>query len=151
MKIKSFLFFALFFIGAMALYFLLNPSYERSLEAKYYYETGEFQKAYKLAKEAFGIDPYNKMAATIMTQSQYALKYLNYINDAKRYIQEIKSLGADGVIDQKERAKIRMIAKVMIDAYKKLAPSVAVDTQLIREAEEYHEKFQKLLKKAHRL
>ncbi len=151
MKAKSFLLLALVFIISMLLYFLLNPSYERSLEAKYYYETGNFKEAFKLAKEAFELDPYNKMAATIMTQSQYALKYVNYIQDAKRYIKEIEALGADGVIDDKERAKIRTIAKIMIDAYKKLAPSVVVDKALIQEAEEYHEKFKQLLQKAHRL
>ncbi len=151
MKAKSFFLVAFVLLLTMIVYFVTNPSYERSLEAKYYYETGNFQEAYKLSKEAFELDPYNKMAATIMTQSQYSLKYVNYIEEAKRYIKEISQIvDKDGTIDEKDRAKIRTIAKIMIDSYKKLAPSVVVDRSLIEEAEAYHEKFKKLLEKAHR-
>lgn len=151
MKTKLFFFIALVFILAMFGYFAINPSYERSLEAKFYYETGEYKKAYELAKEAFKLDAYNKMAATIMAQSQYALRYVDYIEDAKRYIKEIEQLMQDGNIDDAERAKIRTIATIMVESYKKLTPSVVVDKALIQEAKEYHAKFEKLLQKAHKL
>ena len=150
MKAKSFFLIALLFISAMMLYFWFNPSYEHSLEAKFYYETGEYDKAYRLAKEAFSIDPYNKMAATIMTQSQYALRYVRYIEDAKRYIKEIEAIVQEGEIDESKRAKIRTIADIMIKSYKKLAPSVVVDKKLIQKAKEYYDKFTQLLQKAHR-
>ena len=150
MKAKSFFLIAFLFIAAMLLYFTLHPSYERSLEAKFYYETGEYDKAYTLAKEAFELDPYNKMAATVMTQSQFALRYVNYIKDAKRYIKEIEALVQEGPIDEAKRAKIRTIADIMVEAYNKLAPSVVVDEELIKEAKEYHDKFEKLLQKARR-
>jgi len=151
MKVKSFFFIAFVIIFAMVIYFLTNPSYEKSLEAKFYYETGDFKQAYQLSKEAFQLNNYNKMAATIMTQSQYSLKYVNYINDAKRYIKEIEKTIKNKEVTDKDRAKIRMISKIMIDRYKKLAPSVVVDKELIQEAQAYYEKFQKLLKKAHRI
>ena len=48
---------ALILLGSMALYFLTHPSYERSLEAKFYYNIGDYKQAYLLAKEAFEIDP----------------------------------------------------------------------------------------------
>ena len=137
-------------MAAMVLYFGMHPSYEKSLEAKFYYETGEYKLAYSLAKEAFALDPYNKMAATIMAQSQYSLRYANYIDDARRYIMEIEKLVKKGDIDEAKRAKIRTIADIMIKAYDKLAPSVVVDKELIKEAKEYHEKFEQLLQKAHR-
>jgi tetratricopeptide (TPR) repeat protein len=150
MKVKSFFFFAILVLVGMGVYFIVNPSYERSLEAKYFYETKKFEKAYSLAKEAFELDPYNKMASTIMTQSQYSLKYVHYIEDAKKYIKQIENIvnDADG-ITQSDRAKIRTMAKIMIDAYKKLAPSVVVDPLLIQESQEYYEKFKTLLQKAH--
>ncbi len=148
MKAKSFFLIAFGFIAAMMLYFFTHPSYEKSLEAKFYYETGDYKEAYKLAKEAFKLDPYNKMAATIMTQSQYALRYVNYIQDAKRYIEEIEALVKDGEIDEAKRAKIRTIAEIMVETYKKLAPSVFVDEELIKEAKEYYDKFEQLLQKA---
>ncbi len=150
MRAKSFFLIAFSFIAAMVLYFSVHPSYERSLEAKFYFETGEYKQAYRLAKEAFELDPYNKMAATVMTQSQYALRYVNYIEDAKRYIKEIETLVQDGSIDDAKRAKIRTIADIMVEAYNKLAPSVIVDEELIKEAKEYHDKFEKLLQKARR-
>ena len=150
MKSKSFFLIAFLFIVTMMLYFWLHPSYEKSLEAKFYYETGNYRQAYTLAKEAFELDPYNKMAATVMTQSQYSLRYANYIEDAKRYIKEIETLVGNGEIDEATRAKIRTIADIMIKAYDKLAPSVVVDEELIKEAKEYHDKFATLLQKAHR-
>ena len=150
MKGKSFFFIALLFIASMVLYFTLNPSYEKSLEAKFYFEMGDYKEAYSLAKEAFERDRYNKMAATIMTQSQYALKYVLYIEDAKRYIKEIETLTSDQIDDTK-RAKVRMIASIMVESYQKLAPSVAIEKELIEEAKAYYEKFQTLLQKAHRL
>jgi tetratricopeptide (TPR) repeat protein len=149
MKSKGIVFISLTLLVVMVAYFIANPSYERSLEAKYYYEVGNFKKSLQLAKEAFNLDPYNKMAATIMTQSQYSLKYVRYIENAKDYIQQIEELVNDGDITQSDRAKIRTIAKIMIDSYKKLAPSVVVDPILIQEAQEYYEKFRTLLQKAH--
>ena len=134
----------------MVLYFTLHPSYEKSLEAKFFYETGEYDRAYSLAKEAFKLDSYNKMASTIMTQSQYALEYVHYIQDAKHYIKEIEDLVNNEPIDEAKRAKIRTIADIMVKSYSKLVPSVAVDKELINEAKEYYAKFKTLLQKAHR-
>jgi tRNA U34 5-carboxymethylaminomethyl modifying enzyme MnmG/GidA len=146
--IKSFFIFAILVITAMVVYFSINPSYEKSLEAKYYYETSDYKIAYKLSKEAFKIDPYNKMASTIMTQSQLALKYVRYIEDAKNYIKEIENLTNDGYLDDADRAKIRTISKIMIDSYKKLTPSVVIEENLKKEAKAYYEKFNNLLQKA---
>ena len=152
MKAKSILIIALLFIAAMVLYFATHPSYEMSLQAKFYYETGNYKQAHRLAKKAFELDPYNKMAATVMTQSQYSLRYVNYIEEAKRYIKEIEALIGDGEIDKAKKAKIRTIAEIMVASYKKLAPSVVVERELIKEAKEYHAQFEKLLEQiaAHR-
>jgi tetratricopeptide (TPR) repeat protein len=149
MKYKSFFFIFIIFIAGMSIYFIINPSYERSIEAKYYYEIGDYEEAYKIAKEAFEIDTYNKMATTIMTQSKLSLRYVNYIKDAKKYLNEIQDFISTDEINDAQKAKIRTIAKIMIDSYKKLAPSVAVDKKLIKEAEIYREKFKNILQKAY--
>ncbi len=44
---------ALSLILLMGLYFLVNPSYEKSMRAKYYFETGDYKQALVLSKEAF--------------------------------------------------------------------------------------------------
>jgi tRNA U34 5-carboxymethylaminomethyl modifying enzyme MnmG/GidA len=148
MKTKLFFpFLALGFVLAMATYFVLNPSYEKSLEAKYYYETGRYKEAYRLASEAFGLDAYNKMAATIMAQSQISMKYETYIQEAKRYLEEINEMVSQGSLSDAQRAKIKMMSEIMVDSYKKLAPSVVTDEDLVNEARIYYESFEKLLEK----
>lgn len=138
---------AVFLLFIMGAYFLINPSYEKSLRAKYYYEVGEYKEAYSLAKEAFGIDIYNRMAATIMTQSQTSLKYVSYIEDAQKYMQIIDGIALKEKISDSDRAKISMMCNIMLSAYIKLAPSVVTDEDLVKQAAEYHGKFEKLLEK----
>lgn len=131
----------------MGIYFLINPSYEKSLEAKYYYEIGDYHEAYTLSKEAFGIDVYNRMASTIMAQSQTALKYVAYIEMAKKYIAEVNGIASHERISDADKAKIRIICQIMISSYVKLAPSVITDEKLIEDSKNYYEKFEKLLEK----
>ena len=141
---------ALGLIVVMVIYFLINPSYEKSLEAKYYYETGNYEKAYELANEAFSMDIYNRMASTIMAQSKTSLKYVKYVQQAKEYMRQINEIAAKQSISDADRAKIRLMSEVMIDSYVKLAPSVITDKALVQEAAEYHKSFEKLLEKVNR-
>lgn len=148
MNVKvTFALIAAFLLLIMGGYFLANPSYEKSLKAKYYYEMGEYPKAYALAKEAFSMDLYNRMAATIMAQTQTSLKYVAYIDDAKRYMETISAMANQESISDADKAKIRTMCEIMISAYVKLAPSVVTDKQLIEDAAKYHESFEKLLEK----
>ena len=138
---------ALGLIVVMAIYFLLNPSYEKSLEAKYYYEIGQYQKAYELANEAFSMDLYNRMASTIMAQSKTSMKYQKYVNDAKKYLREINEIVAKDNISAADRAKIKIMSEIMVDAYVKLAPSVITDKALVQEAARYYKNFEQILEK----
>jgi len=144
------IFIPLFSIGIfiiMGVYFLINPSYEKSLEAKYFYETGEYKEAYFLAKEAFGMDVYNRMASTIMAQSKTSLKYVNYIDTAKDYMQKINLIANKKFISDADKARIKTMGNIMIDLYIKLAPSVVTDKNLVIKAKEYYDGFEKLLEK----
>ncbi|MCW8895797.1 MAG: hypothetical protein OQK48_04275 [Sulfurimonas sp.] len=137
----------LFIMGA---YFLINPSYEKSLRAKYYYEIGDYREAYSLAKEAFSIDLYNRMAATIMAQSTTSLKYVKYIEDAEKYMKDIDSIAEQKEISSADKAKIRLMCEIMLSAYIKLAPSVITDDELVEKAAKYHDKFENLLEKVNK-
>lgn len=137
----------LLFMGA---YFWFNPSYERSIEAKYHYEMGHYEEAYSLASEAFSMDIYNRMASTIMAQSKTSLKYVAYIEQAKAYMQEINAMAQGESISEAQRAKIRLMSQIVIDSYVKLAPSVITDSELVQEAALYNEKFEKLFEKVNR-
>lgn len=150
MKFKSLILFALATIVLMGGYFLTHPSYEKSIRAKYYYEIGEYQEAYDLAKEAFSIDLYNRMASTIMAQSLTSLKYVAYIEDAKKYMQELSKIANREYIEDADKAKIRTICEIMLGSYIKLAPSVVTDATLVESAKNYHDGFKKLLEKLNR-
>ncbi|MDQ7044086.1 MAG: hypothetical protein Q9M40_11430 [Sulfurimonas sp.] len=131
----------------MGVYFLLNPSYQKSIEAKYYFEIGEYEEAYKYANEAFSMDVYNRMASTIMAQSKTSLKYVAYIKEAKQYLLEINEIASHETISKAERAKIKLMSEIMLDSYVKLAPSIITDTKLVQEAKKYHDDFKILLEK----
>jgi len=141
---------AFLMLVAMGIYFLINPSYEKSLKAKYYYEIGEYKEALTLAKEAFSIDVYNRMASTIMAQSITSLKYVSYIADAKKYMHDINSIAGHETISDADKAKIRTICNIMISAYIKLAPSVVTDNYLVESAAKYNSDFEKLLEKVNK-
>jgi len=131
-------------------FFLLNPSYEKSLKSKYYYEMGDYKEAYILANEAFSIDVYNRMASTIMAQSKTSLKYVKYNDSAKEYMQEINIIATHDIISGGDRAKMKMMSKIMIDSYVKLAPSVITDKALVDEAATHYKNFEQLLEKVSR-
>lgn len=141
---------AFLMIVVMGGYFLMNPSYERSLKAKYYYEVGDYKEALILAKEAFSMDVYNRMASTIMAQSITSLKYVSYIEDAKKYMYDINKIATHDVISGADKAKIRTICNIMISAYVKLAPSVVTDRELVDDAARYNNDFEKLLEKVNK-
>ena len=148
MKSKLFFpLFPLFTLVSMAIYFLVNPSYEKSIQAKYYYETGEYKEAYELAKEAFSIDIYNRMASTIMAQSKTSLLYVAYIDDGKKYMTDINKIATNDIISSADKARMRLICEIMISSYVKLAPSIITDENLIITASKYNKMFEKLLEK----
>jgi len=134
----------------MAGYFLINPSYQKSIQAKYYYQIGEYDEAYTLANEAFSMDVYNRMASTIMAQSKTSLKYVKYIDMAKEYMNKINEIANQDSITDADKAKIKIMSKIVIDSYVKLAPSVITDEDLVKDAASYHKNFEQLLEKVTR-
>ncbi len=138
---------ALGLVSIMGIYFLVNPSYEKSIESKYYYEVGEYDRAYSLASEAFSLDVYNRMASTIMAQSKTSLKYVAYINQAKTYLAQINIIAEQENISDAERAKMRMMSEIVVDSYSKLAPSIITDKNLVKDAKKYHDDFEALLER----
>ena len=139
--------FAFITLLSMLVYFIGNPSYEKSIKAKYYYETGDYKEAYSLAKEAFGLNLYNRMASTIMAQSKTSLRYVKYNEIAKKYMDDISEIALHEDISNSDKAKIRLICEVMIGSYIKLAPSVITDKDLVAKTAAYHKQFEKLLEK----
>ena len=88
----TYLLFAMLLLGGMALFAWTNPSYQKAFEAKWHYFMGEYDEAYRLAKEAYELDRYNRMALTVMTQTEVAEKYLDYIREGAKYLHLIESI-----------------------------------------------------------
>ncbi|MEA1919427.1 MAG: hypothetical protein U9N52_06255 [Campylobacterota bacterium] len=125
-------------------YFFLNPSYERSLEAKFHYAMGDYKEAQALATEAFEMNAYNRMASTIMTQSQTAMKFVNYIEQSKRYMAQISQIASGDGVSDAQRAKVKMMCEIMMASHLKIAATVLTDKDLVEEANSYNQKFEKL-------
>ena len=125
-------------------YFSFNKSYRLSLEARYYFEIEEFDKAYKKAKEAYILDPYNRMAFSIYNQSQIAKEWQNFINDAKKYFKDIKEIADKENITKKDKLKIKMMLEILIDEYENLKPSLLISKTLKEKAKKEYLKAKKI-------
>ena len=138
---------ALLVVVMMSLYIVFNPSYQKSIEAKFYYETGEYKEALVLANEAFSLDVYNRMASTVKAQTLIALKYLSYNNESKEYMNQLNALANHDLLSGADKAKIRIICEIMIGRYTKLSSSIVTDENLVKESATYYKNFEKLLEK----
>ena len=131
-------------ITGVVIYFSFNKSYILSLEAKYYFEIEEFDKAYKKAKEAYILDPYNKMAFSIYTQSQIAKEWQNFINDAKEYFKKIREITNKQNITKKDKLKIKIMLEILIDQYKSLKKSLLINKSLKQKAKKEYLKIRRI-------
>jgi len=132
------------------LYFTINPSYRLSLEAKYYYETGDFNTAYKLASKAYMLDPYNRMAFTIKTQSQIAKEWQHFINDANNFFDKIKQIANKQNITDKDKLRIKIMLEILLSEYKTLTPSLLTPERLKKEAYIQYKRAKELYEKLFR-
>ncbi len=128
---------AIFFFG-------FSDSYKLSLEARVKYYLGDYKEARVLAKEAFDLDPYNKMAFSIVAQSKISAKMLDYIEDSKRYLKKIEELSAKSNFTEADKIKIKFYCEIMIGKYQKLSPTVMTDKELYEVATKEYEKFRKI-------
>ena len=134
----------LLLLTVMGAYFAFNPSYEKSIESKFYYSMGNYEKAYLLSSEAYALEPYNRMARSVMVQSQYALRYVHYNKEAKEYLELIGSYADQEKITVREQMRIKMMCDIMIEKHEKMQPTILIDEDLVQEAQENYEKFKKL-------
>jgi hypothetical protein len=127
-------------------YFLFTPSYQKSIEARFFYLLGDYEVAYELSLEAYELESYNKMAFTIMTQSKIAMKYEKYIQDADDYFQKIELISAKEKFMPDDKARVKMMCEIMIEEHKKLTPTKLTSQNLIDDAKARSAKFESLYK-----
>jgi len=128
MKKTFFIFFVL--IITIIGYYLFNDSYRFSLEAKAYYEMGKYNKSYKLAKEAYELNQYNKMAFTILTQSKIAKSWQKFINESENYFIKINEISNKEKITKADKIRVKMMLQIIIAEYKNLKHSTFLSQTL---------------------
>ncbi|OUT14072.1 hypothetical protein B9N64_05020 [Campylobacter concisus] len=143
MKNKTSIFVAIFLIGLFGLFFYSDNSYKLALEAKFYYESKEYEKALNLSQKALDIDIYNKMANTVLNQSKAAIKFSSYIKNGKEYLERIKKMSQSSV-SKADNERIKMMCDVMIEDFDDLKNSALLDSELKNEALNTKEIFVKL-------
>ena len=143
MKNKISIFIAIFIIAFFGLFFYSDNSYKLALEAKFYYESKEYEKALNLSQKALDLDAYNKMAATTLNQSKAAMKFNSYIKNGKEYLDRIKKMSKNGV-SKADNERIKIMCDVMIEDFESLRNSALLDDELKSEALKMKEAFAKL-------
>ena len=143
MKNKLSIFIAIFIIALFGLFFYSDNSYKLALEAKFYYESKEYEKAINLSQKALDLDAYNKMATTTLNQSKAAIKFSSYIKNGKEYVERIKKMSQSGV-SKADSERIKMMCDVMIEDFDDLKNSALLDSELKNEALNTKEIFVKL-------
>jgi len=124
----------------------LSPSYKNALWAKFYYEMGDYETAYKLSKSAYHRDIYNKLAHTVMVQSEISQKYALYIARSNNYLENIQKISKSGKVSKVNLDKIRMMCDIAVSDYAELKPSNLTDSDLQEEAKRIKDKFLTLQK-----
>lgn len=124
----------------------LSPSYKNALGAKFYYEMGDYETAYRLSKSAYHKDIYNKLAHTVMVQSEISQKYATYIARSNGYLENIQKISKSGKVSKVNLDKIRMMCDIAVSDYAELKPSNLTDSDLQEEAKRIKDKFLTLQK-----
>jgi tetratricopeptide (TPR) repeat protein len=141
---KLFIAISIFIFGIWFFFFAFSESYKLSLEARVKYFMGEYEEARVLAREAFELDPYNKMAFSVLAQSKISAQLLDYIEDSKRYLKKIEMLSSKGNFSQSDKVKIKFYCEIQLQKYKKLSPTVMTDKKLYKACTKQYKKFKKI-------
>ena len=128
---------AIFFFG-------FSDSYKLSLKAKMKYINGDFTEARVMAKEAFDLDPYNRMAISILAQSKISAEMADFLKDGEKYLLKIGKLSSKVDFTHEDKIKTKMICEVMLGRYKKLTPTVLTDKDLYIACTTQNENFKKI-------
>ena len=125
----------------------MSHSYQLSLEAKVHYHLGDYVKAKKLAKIAHEEDSYNRMAATVMTQSTLAMEYVTYNQDAVTYLAKIKTISKLKFIEKADKIRMKFMTDIMVERFPKLTKTVLIDDALRTQSKSYFEEFKRIREK----
>lgn len=138
---------AVLLIAIGIFYFAISSSYQMSIEAKVYYYMEKYKKANEYAIKAYNQNNYNKMAFTVMTQSQIALQYQDYVKRGEGYFQKIETISSKKNITTSDKNRIKFMCGIMIGEYENLSSTIMTDANLAKNAKITYKKFKEIEKK----
>jgi hypothetical protein len=124
---------------AIYFYYIFDKSYVLSAEAKKYYGAGDFKEASELAQKAYDLNTYNRMAFTVLVQSQESLKWKKYIDETKKYLDFVEAVSYKEAISKSDLIRIKMICEISMANYEKLNQNnMMIDPFLKKDATRLH-------------
>lgn len=118
---------------AVYFYYIFDKSYVLSSEAKKYYKAGDFKEASELAQKAYDLNIYNRMAFTVLVQSQESMKWKKYIDETTKYLAFIESVSYKETVSRSDLIRIKMICEISIANYEKLNQNNMLISALLKE------------------
>jgi hypothetical protein len=122
-------------ILAVYFYFIFDKSYMLSSEAKRYYAAEEYEEASELAQKAYDLNQYNRMAFTILVQSEESLKWRKYIDETSKYLAFIEEVSYKKKIERSDLLRIKIICEIAVANHEKLNQNnMLINPELKKEA-----------------
>ncbi len=135
----TFLLLVVLSIAAIYVYYSLDRSFLLSSEAKKHYAQGDYKTATELAQQAYDLNNYNRMAFTVLVQSEESLKWKKYIEETRKYLGFIDKISYQDEVTKADMLRIKMIVEVSTASYAKLDQNNRlINTDLKDEARGLH-------------
>jgi len=132
------------FISISFAFLVINPSYQKSIEAKFLLFGDEYEEAFFAAKESLILDPYNKMAISVLNRAGSEIEYIRYIEQSKEYMSQIIIIADSKNITKADRLRVKQMCKYMIERYDILKNSRQASKELQEEASSYFLRFKEI-------
>jgi tetratricopeptide (TPR) repeat protein len=137
----------LLLLGTTAL-LLFNTSYQKSIYANYLLFEEDYDEALRVARESYTLDPYNKMAKSVMTKASAHKAYSTYVKLASEYLDKIVQIANQSPITPAQRVEAKLMSEVAIDRYEILTKTHYIEGELKDRAKKLYEKFKEIYKNA---
>ncbi|WP_300706587.1 MULTISPECIES: hypothetical protein [Helicobacter] len=92
-------------------YFYFSTSYNLSREAKREFNKGNFESSYQLATQALDIDPYNRSALSIFSQSKQRLNLQKFLQKTKHNYEQALEILKQSNVSPQEFLQLRWIVE----------------------------------------
>lgn len=115
-------------------YFYFSTSYSLSREAKKEFAKGNFEESYHLAEQALEIDPYNRSALGISSQSKQRLNIQKLLQKTEQNYEQALKILKQGSLSPQEFLQLRWIVEEFNKEYRSVLmlnnPSETEEEQL---------------------